>query len=189
MAMGIVSDNDFEDDLKKVCPPPLIDPLSHEAVIQDMERGRGIHNLQVPEALRKVIGEEVISNSRASAIDLAQNFGISPSSVSAYSDGARSTASMEKKPDLNNIISAKLKIAKKARNRLNLALNSITEDKIASAKVKDIAGVAKDMSAIIKNLEPEQNRNSNENGPTFIFYSPQFRQEQSFETIVVKEQK
>lgn len=186
MAMGVVSDKDFKSEQDKLCPKDMTDPTSHEAVIIDLEKGRGVHNLQVPEALRKVIGEEAISGGRSSALDLANNFGVSPSSVSAYSQGAHSTSSIDKKPDLSGIISAKLRIAKKARNRLNLALNNITDEKIASAKVKDIAGVAKDMSAIIKNMEPER-ANSNEGGPTFIFYSPQFRSEQNFETVVVKE--
>jgi hypothetical protein len=189
MAMGIVSDNDFNSELSKVGvnQNKLVDPTSHDAVIIDLERGRGIGNLQVPEGLRKVIGDESITSGRASALDLANNFGISPSSVSAYNQGAHSTSSYSDRPDVSHITTAKLKIATKARNRLVLALNSLTQEKIEAAKVKDIAGVAKDMSAIIRNMEPEHPTNTNLNGPTFIFYSPQFRSEQSFEVIHVKE--
>lgn len=193
MAMGIVSDKEFDDDLSKVGATQIIDPTSHEfartdiAKIQDLERGRGTGNVQVPEGLRKIIGEESAINGRESALDLADRFGVSPSSVSAYNQGARSTASYNDRPDISHITEAKLKIAKKARNRLVLALNSITQDKIEAAKIKDISGVAKDMSAIIRNMEPEHPTNNGQNGPTFIFYSPQFRSEQHFDTVTVKE--
>jgi hypothetical protein len=186
MGMGIVSDTEFESDRGKLCPKDMTDPTSHDAVIIDLEKGRGTHSLQVPDALRKVIGQEKIESGRASALELANNFGVSPSSVSAYSVGAHSTSSIATQPDKNVIIGAKLRIAKKARNRLTMALNSITQEKIDGAKVKDIAGVAKDMAAVIRTMEPEQSR-TGEGGPTFIFYSPQFRQESNFETVIVKE--
>lgn len=186
MAMGIVDDKEFESDRNKLCPKDMTDPTSHDAVIIDLEKGRGTHSLQVPDALRKVIGQEKIESGRSSALELANNFGISPSSVSAYSVGAHSTSSMDKTPDKSNIIGARLRIAKKARNRLTLALNAITEEKIGEAKLKDISGVAKDMAAVIRTMEPERS-NVNEGGPTFVFYSPQFRNETHFETVTVKE--
>lgn len=188
MGMGIVSDDAFDSELSKIGPTPIKDVESHEiAIIQEINRGRGEGNIEVPNGLRKIIGDESVTQGRASALELANNFGISPSSVSAYAQGAHSTSSIDTKPDISGIITAKLRIAKKARNRLVTALNAITPDKISEAKVKDIAGVAKDMSAIIKNMEPESGRNVSENGPTFIFYSPQFRKEEHFDVVQVKE--
>lgn len=187
MSMGIVSDEEFNLEKRKICPPALIDPTSHEAVIVELERGRGQGNVEVPDSLRKVIGEESATNGRASALELADRFGVCPSSVSAYNQGSHSTASYNDRPDLSHITEAKLKIAKKARNKLVLALNSLTQDKIEAAKVKDIAGVAKDMSAIIRNMEPERPTNNGVGGPTFIFYSPQMRTEKVFDVINVKE--
>lgn len=178
MAMGIVDDSDFESEVGKLNP---------SALIKDLEKGRGDGNKNVPESLRKIIGEESAINGRASGLELANSFGIKPSSVSAYNQGAHSTASYENRPDLTHINNAKLRVAKRARIKLILALNSLTKDKIESAKAKDIAGVAKDMSAVIKNMEPETPRSSNPNGPTFIFYSPQFRPEQVFDVVHVKE--
>lgn len=183
MAMGIVSNDDFQNELGKLCP---IQSNETKGVIKDIERGRPIGGLEVPNALRKVIGEESAINGRNSALDLAAQFGISPSSVSAYSKGAHSTASYDTRPDISHITTAKLKIASKARNRLVMALNSLTQEKIDSAKVKDVSSVAKDMAAVIRVMEPEKS-NSESNGPTFIFYSPHLRQEQNFETIIVKE--
>lgn len=185
--MGIVSDSEFDKALKDVTPCP--NNGDGIAVIKDINKGRGTGNTEVPDGLRKIIGEESAINGRASALELANKFGISPSSVSAYSHGANSTSTIDEQPNREFINNAKLHVAKKARNRLVLALNSITKEKIESAKVKDIAGVAKDMSAIVKNMEPESPRNGNggNSGPTFVFYSPQFRREEVFEVVQVKE--
>lgn len=186
MAMGIVSDKDFEKALSDVTPgPPL--PLGNGVSIVDVNRGRGNGNIEVPESLRKILGEESAINGRQSALEIASNFGISPSSVSAYANGSTSTSSYDNQPNLAHINKAKLKIAKKARNRLVMALNSLTQEKIETAKVKDIAGVAKDMAAVIRTMEPEVPKVSGPNGPTFIFYSPQMRSEKVFDIIQVKE--
>jgi hypothetical protein len=69
-----------------------------------------------------------------------------------------------------------------------LALHHITVDKLVDAKVRDLAGIARDMSAVIKSIEPEEKANPlGSNGPTFIFYSPQFRKEEHFDVVQAKE--
>lgn len=186
MPMGIVSDEDFDKALGDVtsCPPI---PFGSGVSIVPITKGRG-PNPEVPEALRQIIGEEAAINGRANGLEIAKNFGISPSSVSAYANGSTSTASYDSQPGLPAINNAKLKVAKKARNRLVMALNAITQEKIDGAKVRDISSVAKDMAAVIKTMEPEQSRNSLGNsGPTFVFYSPQIRNEKVFDVVHVKE--
>lgn len=190
MGMGIVSDSDFESEVGKLNPSVSQNGNGKSvAIIKEIEKGRPKGGLEVPESLRKLIGEESVINGRQEGLSLAENFGISPSSVSAYSQGAHSTASYDERPNLNHLNEARLRVTKKARNRLILALNHITNDKLEAAKVKDLAGVAKDMSAVIKNMEPEVPRfnDSGNNGPTFIFYCPQFRKEEHFEVVQVKE--
>lgn len=189
MSMGIVSDSEFTSEIGKL-NPSLSQNKNGEAIaiIKDIEKGRPIGGLQVPEGLRKIIGEESVTNGRGSALELADQFGIKPSSVSAYSQGAHSTASYSDRPDLTHINEAKLRVSKRARVKLILALNSLTKEKIQDAKAKDIAGVAKDMSAVIRNMEPETTKNNNGAvGPTFIFYSPQFRKEEHFDVVRVQE--
>jgi hypothetical protein len=68
-----------------------------------------------------------------------------------------------------------------------MALNSLTQEKIESAKAKDIAGVAKDMSVVIKSMEPEGPKVNGNSGPTFIFYSPQIKREEVYDVVRVKE--
>jgi predicted transcriptional regulator len=188
MAMGIVSDKDFDRALNDVtpCPPMPLGRGSGVAIVP-INKGRGEGNVEVPEGLRKIIGEEAAINGRASALEIADKFGISPSSVSAYTHGSNSTATYDSQPGLEGINNAKQRVAKKARNKLIIALNSLTKEKIENAKAKDIAGVAKDMAAVIKTMEPEVQKTNGSSGPTFIFYSPQMRREEVYDIVRVKE--
>lgn len=187
MAMGIVSDADFQKELGNSAPKI---PVSKTAeVIKQTPKGRGEGNVAVPDSMRKLIGAESVENGRDSAIELAKQFGISPSSVSAYANGSTSTASYDKQPNLPAINGVKERIAKKARNRLSMALSHITDEKLGAAKLTEVSTVARDMAAIVKQMEPEvpKTESDKQNGPTFIFYSPQFRKEEHFDVIDVKE--
>ena len=179
MAMGIVSDEDFEKEINR----------NNQARVEIIERGRGNGNKNVPDSLRKIIGETNEVDGRKEALALAKMFDISDSSVSAYANGATSTTSYNKPTDIqNHIDKTKERIQNKARTRLFKALNHITEEKLADAKLRDVSSVARDMAAIVKDMEPESGRNgSGNNAPTFVFYAPQFRDERSFDTIHVKE--
>jgi len=193
MAMGIVSDLEFNIEKSKLvieCDDLTVKQTESGGTIVDINPGRGKDNFQVPDALRKIIGEESEINGRESGLDLANHFGISPSSVSAYSHGSTSTKSYDSPNNelRNHINDAKERISKKARNRLVLALNSLTSDKFESAKAKDLSSVAKDMSVVIKNMEPDIPRDvERSSSPTFVFYAPQFKKEESFDVLYSKE--
>lgn len=182
-AMGIVSDDEFEKEISRIsptCAPEII----------TIEKGRGEGNKAVPESLRKIIGETGELDGRQEALALAKMFDISDSSVSAYTNGATSTASYDK-PNAElkgHIDNTKERISKKARSRLFSALKHITEDKLAEAKLRDVSSVARDMAAIVKDMESESSgKDSGQNKPQFIFYAPTFRKEETFETIYVRE--
>lgn len=187
MPMGIVSDKDFEKEVEKTDITPIHDS---KAKIHVIERGRPTGGVEVPDSLRKVIGETAINDGRQEALTLAKNFGISASSTSAYSNGATSTASYHDRVNGATIDNAKNKITSKALNKLKLALNHITPEKLENTKARDLAGVARDMSAVIKNMEPEPTAEANgnkNNSPTFVFYTPQFVKQESFEVIDAKD--
>lgn len=191
MAMGIVSEKDFNSELSRVVEkrdePKSTPTITGEIV--NVSRGRGEGSTSVPDGLRKIIGEESAINGRQSAIELASQFGLSPSSVSAYANGATSTASYNETPNKPFVNDAKMRVSKRARGKLMLALSKLTGEKMEGANAKDLAGIAKDMSAIVRTMEPETPKSPGEEGkgPTFIIYSPQFRDERHFETVVVKE--
>lgn len=193
MAMGIVSDKQFDSALRDSNPesnnsvPTITPEITGE--VNDIKRGRGTGSISVPNSLRNIIGEESTVNGRQSAVELAQSFGISPSSVSAYGVGATSTKSYNERPNLPIINKAKDRVVKRAHHRLMGALKHITDEKLESANAKDLAGIAKDMSAVVKSMEPETPKGptENSNGPTFVFYAPQIRKEESYEVVHMKE--
>ncbi len=179
--MGIVSDEEFESEIKD-SSLPIINQLP--------TKGRNEGDNNVPDSLRKIIGDTAITDGRPEAIELASHFGISPSSVSAYSNGSTSTKSYNNQPNLNHLNQVRERISKKARNRLIQSLDSITEDKLNDAKPEVLATVARSMSAIVKEMEPESPRDmSAKQAPIFVMYSPQFKKEEHFEHIFIQDDK
>lgn len=193
MAMGIVSDKDFGEEAKRLNireqSSTTFPSLSEEqARIQEINRGRGDGNTAVPDSLRKVIGETAITAGRQEAIALAREFGISQASADAYAHGSTSLASYDKQPNLEHINSAKARVSKKARSKLMLALSAITKDKVTDLSVRDAAGVAKDMSVVMKNMETNSPTGGDDKKtPQYIIYAPQFRDERSYEIVNARE--
>lgn len=201
MSIGIVNDDDFDKELdqltnhrsKKVVPS--IDSLQRNevAIIDQPARGRSDGDVNVPDSLRQIIGEDAVINGRQSAVGLAGLFGISPSSVSAYAKGATSTTTYNepKSSIIQHINKSRRRAIKKAQKTLDASLEAITQDKLDYTDAKDLAGIAKDMSVIIKNLEPPPDSpNGSDEGnktPQFVIFAPQFRDERTFETITVQE--
>ena len=185
--MGICNDEDFEKELGKLS---VEIPKETPAEIVDINRGRGEGNLGVPESLREVIAEESVLSGRAGALGLARAFGVSDSSASAYANGSTSTASYNK-PNAtlkNHVDNAKRRVARTARQKLSLALSKITDEKLEDVKARDLAGIAKDMSAVVKNMEPSNgSEDPRSNGPTFVIYAPQMRREETFDVVHVSE--
>lgn len=190
MPMGIVSPEDFEKELNNSKPKP-VEPISpkSDSIIDIPTPGRKEGDINVPDSLRQVIGETAFSAGRREAIQLANQFGVSPSSVSAYSQGAVSTATYNDRPNASIIAKSRIRVQKRAMNRLMGALEHLTPEKLGAAKARDLAGIAKDMSAVIKTLEPEVEDNGKDKPqqPQFIVYAPQFKDERSYDVIYAKE--
>lgn len=178
MPIGIVSYSELEEEKENSGQGPT-------AEIVDQKIGRGIGKRGLPSGLQKIISEEAITNGNTSAKELAREFDVSDSSVSAYKNGATSTSSYnEPGSKLQKYVDkTKLKSTKKAHKTLLSALQSITPDKLADAKPKDLSGIAKDMSGVIKNLEPE--RAGDDSNAKFIFFAPPMKKMEQFEVIDV----
>lgn len=190
MGIGIVSDSDFEDELSKLSRPRKVVPSV--VSIEKESHGRNEGDNNVPESLRKIIGETAVIDGRKEALSLASAFGISASSVSAYAKGATSTSSYNtpKASIVQHINKSRYRAIKKASVTLNSALNCITQEKLDYTDAKDLSGIAKDMAVIIKNLEPQSvpTIEGGQSSPQFVIFAPTFRDERSFETITVKEE-
>lgn len=158
--------------------------LGPSAVIIESKLGRG-PTKEIPSSVRNVIAGESISGTSAKVIQ--NEFPISQSSISAYKRGSTSLATLDNKDsslvEHNNKL--RHKISNSARNRLILALKHITEDKLSSAKVRDAASVAKDMSVIVKNMN-EQSEQSQTN-VQFIIHRPRMKELSEFEVIDVSD--
>lgn len=191
MAIGIVSDSDFDRELTRSEKSPA--PELRPAQVIDVNRGgRSDGDNNVPESLRKIIGEESVLNGRASALEFAKGFGISDSSVSAYTSGKTSTAAPSKNDKLaSHLKKAKLNVAIRAKSKLNAALANITDDKLGDCKAVELAQIAKAMSGVIKDMEPSEDRDNggtaNFNGPSIVLYNPGFTKENKFETVEASE--
>lgn len=190
MPIGIVSDSEFEAELARSGGKSNVVPSVE--IVEKPHRGRDDGDMNVPDALRKIIGEEAVINGRQAALAIASEFGISASSVSAYAKGATSTSTYDspKSSIVGHINKSRARAIKRASSTLNRALGSITQDKLDYADAKDLSTIAKDMSVIIRNLEPppDPTIGTNQvNGPQFVIFAPQFRKEESFDVISVNE--
>lgn len=193
MPMGVISNEEFEKQLhdSQVVEDTPLPTLPETRVITPevlpMERpGRKEGDNNVPNALRNLIGVTSVEDGRAAALQLAEAFGVSPSSVSAYTEGATSTSTIADKPNAPVINDAKQRIAKKASKVLNRALLKITDEKLEATKAVELAQIAKSMSGIVKDMEPEE-EGPEKNEPQFHVFAPTIRQENHYETIVVRE--
>lgn len=153
--------------------------LSESYKVVDIERGRG-HVPAVPQGIRQLIAQEAIEG--ATAKELSEVFDVSPSSISAYKNSATSTATYHK-PDPNlQRANARViaNITFKARGRMLAAIEQITDARLASAKLQTISSVARDMSSVIRNLEPTTSSVQNNQ---ILVYKPRLKEEEEFEVI------
>lgn len=198
MPLGIITDEQLNKEIGRSVPKINIDKIENELIkdkikdaikdssfkVVDIKRGRG-NVLEIPNEIRALVAEEAINGARAK--DVSKSFGISESSISAYKHDATSTTTYDKPNDSlkKSNDSVRDVITDKARGRLMSALDAITDENISNAKVKDIASIAKDMSVIVKNMEPE--RTQNVQNTQVIIYKPRMRDEDEFDVITVNE--
>ncbi len=189
MGLGLVSDDEFLSQLENVNRSSLPINLTPNGVISQLASpGRASGDVNVPSSLRAVIGETSALDGRSEGIKLASEFGISPSSVSAYKNGATSTASYnEAKPAIKNPIArAKARIASRSRNRILHAINAITDEKLDQARAKDLAGIAKNLAGVVSVMESNGiDPSIDTSKPAIIIFAPQIRKEESFDVIDV----
>lgn len=156
--------------------------------IVTLERGRGLGNKAVPQVLRNVLAQDAIESGSASAKSIARAFDVSDSSLAAYKHNAHSTSSYHTtQPELKKVTDhTREVIGKKARSRLLSAINHITPEKLADAKLRDIAGVAQAMSAVIKNIDPPAEVSAHAN-VNIVLFAPRVRSEEAYEVVQVQE--
>jgi hypothetical protein len=179
MALGIVSDDIFEKEIEKIIPG---------LVQQKKPLGRREGDTEVPDSIRKIIGDEGNESGRKGALELSSFFGLSVQSADAYKNGATSTASYnDSNPLKNHIANTRKRIAKKAARGINRALDALSDDKLSQASAPELASVARALSGVVKDMEPPTE--SGEKGPQvqFVIHAPQIMREERFHVIDVTE--
>lgn len=200
MPLGIVSNKEFESELTNSgIHPDAIPPTtstSNEIIYQEptadikpiADGGRNPGDINVPHSVRKLIGDTATFNGRQDALQLASQFGISPASVSAYTNPANSALSEANKFDIKHFLSKRRdKISKRAIGKLNMAISMISEDKLSECKAIELSQVAKNMASVVGTLNPPERETENKNPVQFHFYSPQVKNETHYEVITAKD--
>lgn len=220
MPLGIVSDKDFESELSNsgvghiqtpnkeedseqrpsnlnhANPTDEIpdNPITTSDVLQMKSVGRLPDVNNVPQSLRKILGETVVTEGLASAKQLVSSLvpnGISQPTLSTYATGNISRGEHESKEaeDLRQYVNGrKTKISKKALNRLNLAVSLLDEQKLLGCNAETLTNVAKGMAQVVKHMEPSENKSEEKKDPVqFHFYAPQVRNENHYDVVVAKD--
>jgi len=200
MPLGLVSKEIMEKELKipdstpeekKEEPPKEVEPEDEQcsAIVKDrVPLGRGEGNKEVPDFLRKIIGESSVEDGRANTL-LAFGGLVSPSSVTAYTNGATSCATYNK-PDKElkeTVDNARERIRSKAEYGVLSALEQITTEKLGFSKPKELASIAKDLSAVIRNMEEKTGNEETKNNVQIVFMAPREKSIDSYPTIEVVE--
>lgn len=180
MPMGVVNDKEFESEVENSGVPIT----GH---ITELPRpGRQPNDVNVPESLRKIIGETSEIEGRQSALAFAESLGISASSVSAYANGATSTATYNKPSTelVQHIQGRKSKVVGSALTRLTRAMHHLTSDKIGTSSAREISAIAKDMAQVVKLMDDTPTSDGNKvQAPQFLVYAPTMIDERKFEVI------
>ena len=198
MAIGIVSDSDFEAELERLKVPssnsksggdkaissdtPIANPSLAE-IIEPKDLGRN-GTKEIPSSLRAIIAEEKINGTPSK--ELQKLFNVSSSSVSAYRNGNTSlnpeTSTNGNGLDLH-VKRVKANIQKKARQKLNLAIEKMTPEKFDEAPLPVLSRVASDMAGIIERMEPKSD--SDKPAVQFMIYAPRMEREENYSVIDV----
>lgn len=177
MPLGIVSVEDWD---KEINHNPSKDNESSRPLIRDTNLGRGSKQ-ETPEVIRNIVGEEKVRGEVGK--ELAKLFGLSDASVSAYGQGMTSSNGTTSEELANHIGKVRLKVKSQAAAKLSLALDSINEDKLSKARVGELSAVARNMAAIVKDMDVDDRENKPQT--QIIFVAPHMRKEEQYEVIDV----
>lgn len=162
MAMGIVSDAEIQKE-------------KASGSIKDLPKpGRKTGDENIPEAIRKAIADVHIESGRSEALQVADLFGVSSSSVSAYASGRASTSDNREsnKPLSDSNAGTREKIVGKAQSALTMAIAQITEAKLSNLDAVECSQVAKNMAGIVKDFTPDLQERQDLTAQIVIFAPP-----------------
>lgn len=190
MPLGIVSSDDFAQALRALeSKSSPLESKSPDGSIEKLYKGgRDPGAIEIPDPIRKIIGEAAIEDGNQSAQKITEFLGINKNQVTAYKNGATSTATYHN-PDAslkNYMTRTRERISKRASRKLLSALDHMTEDKLKEASAPELAGVARAMSAVVKDMIPPS-ESTGQLTPQLVIYAPKITDETKFPIIDVVE--
>lgn len=173
MPMMVCSEEDFALEVSRL----VVD-------YKTIESGRGKGKTEVPLEIKKLVASEALAG--ISVDEIREKYNVSASSVSAYKNDANSTASYHdaNKELAENNKQVRTTISERAEGVILESIGLLTVEKLAAAKARDIAGIAKDMSAVISNMKDKGNAPT---GVNITIMVPQVKEEQDFKVIDIGE--
>lgn len=159
------------------------DILNYE--VKEIKHGRGVGTENLTDAMRQLIAEDALVSGKTIE-EVAKDYGVSPQSVSAYKHAATSTSTYNQPNEALAPIVGDIKsqIKEEAQNKILSALIALNPDKIAAAKARDIASIAKDMSSVVRNLTDDGPLIQNN---TVLVYKPRVKEEDDYQIIEARE--
>ena len=183
MALGIVSDEVFNQEVEKYLEGTVVQPSSNPK-----GAGRKPGSNDVPESLQKLLGDTKLESGKAAARELAVGLGLGPRQADVYALGKNGLGSNDPiVPGLAaHIEKTKERIARKAGALTEKAIDNLTEDKLAGASVAELATVMRSAAAVVKEMEPPvQAGPSNTQNVQIVLHAPRMLDEKNLEVIDV----
>lgn len=149
----------------------------------EIKRGRG--NVEdLGDEVRKEIATLALTTGLSNE-EVSKLIGVSESQVSAIKKGATSTASYHKRDGElgEHVAQVKNEITSAAQNKMLEAIQAITGMKIQMSNAKEISGIAKDMSSIVRNMNPDGPAQITNN--QVVVFRPRNKEEDDFKVIDV----
>ena len=160
----------------------LTDPSSLNRINQRGENREGQRRNFIPEEMKAVIGALTkVEN----GVAVGNNLGVSEVSAVRFSRGLVTPSKFSE--SLAQEVNEKAEeltegIRNRALDRLSSALNHITDEELANGKLREKAGVAKDMAVVFEKLGPKMDLTA---GITFNVYVPKQKLESDYPTQTV----
>ena len=156
--------------------------LDYETIL--IKRGKSKGDDYLDEEKRKEIATLALTSGMTNE-EVAEFCRVHPQTVSSFKNGEVANGTETNEELKEHVIEVKGEIQSAAKNKLLLAIEAITDEKIHSAKVRDIAGIARDMSSVIKNMSDNGGLTVQNN--KVVIYQPRIRDDDDFDVITVSE--
>lgn len=181
MAIGVTTDSDFQKELDR------FKKSETTGEVKDLpSKGRPSGSQNIPEPIKKTLAETALVEGNKAAHELAEQLNVGKQNAHAYKNDATSLSNYNESNQELAVHNRGVKelITKTARQTLLSALQSITSEKLQDVSPRVAAGIAKDMSSVVKNIEPEE---KDESPVQFVILAPQQKQEKQYEVIEVND--